>query len=160
MNLLSSSYPSSSRHPVAPPSRRRRPRCRPLSRVIGTESACHCKMLRGWSMKQFGFVLVSLASLLASAGAAIAADAALVEAAKKEGRVTWYTVQIADQIVRPIISGFERTYGIRVDFVRANSAQVALRLSNEAKAGQVRASVFDGTGATVALKRENLVEKW
>ena len=111
-------------------------------------------------MKQIGFVLVSLASLLTSAGAAIAADAALVEAAKKEGRVTWYTVQIADQIVRPIISGFERKYGIRVDFVRANSAQVALRLSNEAKAGQVQASVFDGTGATVALKRENLVEKW
>ena len=30
----------------------------------------------------------------------------------------------------------------------------------KAKAGQVQASVFDGTGATVALKRENLVEKW
>ena len=111
-------------------------------------------------MKQIGFVLVSLASLLTSACAAIAADAALVEAAKKEGRATWYTVQIADQIVRPIISGFERKYGIHVDFVRANSAQLSVRLSNEAKAGQVRASVFDGTGATVALKRENLVEKW
>jgi ABC-type Fe3+ transport system substrate-binding protein len=49
---------------------------------------------------------------------------------------------------------------VRVDFVRANSAQLALRLSNEARAGQVKASVFDGTGATVALKRENVVEKW
>ena len=111
-------------------------------------------------MRHVGLVLVSLSSLLASAGAVFAADAALVDAAKKEGRVTWYTVQIADQIVRPIISGFERKYGIHVDFVRANSAQLSVRLSNEAKAGQVRASVFDGTGATVALKRENLVEKW
>jgi ABC-type Fe3+ transport system substrate-binding protein len=111
-------------------------------------------------MKHIGFVFVSLSSLLAPAGAAFAADAALVEAAKKEGRVTWYTVQIADQIVRPIISGFERKYGIHVDFVRANSAALALRISNEAKAGQVKASVFDGTGATVALKRENVVEKW
>ena len=111
-------------------------------------------------MKHIGFVLISLSILLTSACAVFAADAALVEAAKKEGRVTWYTVQIADQIVRPIISGFERKYGIHVDFVRANSASLSVRLSNEAKAGQVRASVFDGTGATVALKRENLVERW
>src|SRR5215468_9303089 len=100
-------------------------------------------------MKHIGFVLISLSILLTSACAVFAADAALIEAAKKEGRVTWYTVQIADQIVRPIIGGFERKYGIHVDFVRANSAQLALRLSNDAKAGQVKASLFDGTGATV-----------
>ena len=111
-------------------------------------------------MKQIGLVFISLSSLLASAGAVFAADAALVEAAKKEGHVTWYTVQIVDQIVRPIISGFERKYGVHVDYVRANSAQLAVRLSNEAKARQVQASVFDGTAATVALKREHLVEKW
>src|SRR3954447_5944292 len=103
-------------------------------------------------MKHIGFVLILLSSLLASACAVFAADAALVEAAKKEGRVTWYTVQIVDQIVRPIVSGFERKYGVHVDFVRANSAQLAVRLTNEARAGQVRASVFDGTGATAALK--------
>ena len=87
-------------------------------------------------MKQIGLVFISLSSLLASAGAVFAADAALVEAAKKEGHVTWYTVQIVDQIVRPIISGFERKYGMHVDYVRANSAQLAVRLSNEAKARQ------------------------
>ena len=111
-------------------------------------------------MKQIAFVLISLSSLLARPARSCAADAAMVEAAKKEGHVTWYTVQIVDQIVRPIISGFERKYGIHVDYVRANSAQLAVRLSNEAKASQVQASLFDGTGATVALKRENLVEKW
>src|SRR3954464_12403155 len=106
-------------------------------------------------MKHIGFVLILLSSLLASACAVFAADAALIEAAKKEGRVTWYTVQIADQIVRPIITGFKRKYGIDVDFVRANSATIGLRISNEAKANQVKASLFDGTGATVSLKREN-----
>jgi iron(III) transport system substrate-binding protein len=111
-------------------------------------------------MKQIAFGLITLSSLLASPGAVLAADAALVEAAKKEGHVTWYTVQIVDQIVRPIVSGFERKYGIHVDYVRANSAQLAVRISNEAKANQVQASLFDGTGATAALKRENLVEKW
>jgi ABC-type Fe3+ transport system substrate-binding protein len=111
-------------------------------------------------MKHFAFVLLSLSNLLAASCAVFAADAALVEAAKKEGRVTWYTVQIADQIVRPVISGFEQKYGIHVDFVRSNSATLAARLLNEGKAGQVKASVFDGTSATVALERANLVEKW
>ena len=32
---------------------------------------------------------------------ACAADAELIAAARKEGRVTWYTTQIVDQLVRP-----------------------------------------------------------
>jgi iron(III) transport system substrate-binding protein len=111
-------------------------------------------------MKHVAFVLLSLSNFLALSCTALAADAALVQAAKKEGRVTWYTVQIADQIVRPIISRFEQKYGVHVDFVRSNSQTLAVRLLNEGKAAQVKASVFDGTSATVALKRENLVEKW
>src|SRR5271170_840823 len=111
-------------------------------------------------MKHVAIVLLSLSNLLAASRAVFAADAALVEAAKKEGHVTWYTVQIVDQIVRPVIGGFERKYGVHVDYVRANSAQLALRMSNEARAGRVQASVFDGTATAVALKRENLVEKW
>jgi hypothetical protein len=34
-------------------------------------------------------------------GAALAADAALIAAAKKEGQVVWYTTQIVDQFARP-----------------------------------------------------------
>ena len=105
-------------------------------------------------------IYTSVAAFLAFSCGAFAADATLIDAAKKEGRVTWYTVQIVDQIVRPIIAGFQRKYGIQVEYVRANSLELALRISNEAKAGQVRASVFDGTSATVVLKSENLVEKW
>ena len=33
---------------------------------------------------------------------AAAADAALVEAAKKEGQVVWYTTLVVNQIVRPL----------------------------------------------------------
>jgi ABC-type Fe3+ transport system substrate-binding protein len=111
-------------------------------------------------MKWIGKLIACVAFALVPARAALAADAALIAAAKKEGKVTWYTVQIVDQIVRPVIEGFERKYGIHVDYVRANSIEVSLRLINEAKAGNVQASVFDGTGATVTLKQENLVEKW
>ena len=111
-------------------------------------------------MRGMGRLFTTVATLLAFTCGALAADAALIDAARKEGRVTWYTVQIVDQIVRPIISGFQRKYGIDVEYVRANSIELGLRISNEAKAGRVQASVFDGTGATVVLKNENLVEKW
>jgi len=111
-------------------------------------------------MLGIGRIYTSVAAFLVFTCGAFAADATLIDAAKKEGRVTWYTVQIVDQIVRPIIAGFQRKYGIPVEYVRANSLELALRISNEAKAGRVQASVFDGTSATVVLKSENLVEKW
>lgn len=111
-------------------------------------------------MLGIGRIYTTVAAFLAFTCGAFAADATLIDAAKKEGRVTWYTVQIVDQIVRPIIAGFQRKYGIQVEYVRANSLELALRISNEAKAGRVQASVFDGTSATVVLKSENLVEKW
>ena len=90
------------------------------------------------------FLLVAQFCALSSLTGAFAADKALIEAAKKEGQVTWYTVQIVDQIVRPVIEAFERKYGIPVNYVRANSTEIGLRVINEAKAGRVQASVIDG----------------
>ena len=89
-----------------------------------------------------------------------AADAALVEAARKEGKAVWYTTQIIDQFARPAAEAFEKKYGVKVDYVRADSSDVALRLLNEGKAGRVQADVFDGTSAVARLKRENMVLKW
>ena len=43
--------------------------------------------------------MLALAAMLASA--APAADAALIEAAKKEGQVVWYTTLIVNQAIRP-----------------------------------------------------------
>ena len=41
-----------------------------------------------------------------------------------------------------------------VDYVRADAIDIALRIVNEAKAGQVQADVFDGTATTPALEKE------
>ena len=41
---------------------------------------------------------------------ATAADAALIEAAKKEGQVVWYTTLVVNQIVRPLKEAFEKKY--------------------------------------------------
>ncbi len=46
----------------------------------------------------------------------------LVEGAKKEGKVSFYTGLIVDQVVRPLKEGFEKEYPfLQVDFFRGNS---------------------------------------
>ncbi len=105
---------------------------------------------------------LAAAAILAAlaGGSARAADQAMIDAAKKEGQVVWYTTQIIDQFARPAAAAFEKRYGIKVSYVRANSNEVALRVMNEAKAGKMQADVFDGTGATASLKKEGIVAKF
>ena len=100
-----------------------------------------------------------LALLLAGfSGPARAADPALVAAAQKEGQVVWYTTQIISQLVRPMIAGFEKRYsGIKIDAVRANATDTAIKLLNEGKAGRTQADIFDGTSTVVPLKQAGLV---
>src|ERR1019366_427033 len=57
---------------------------------------------------------------------AFAADQSLIDAAKKEGQVTWYTTLIVDQFARPAAEAFEKKYGIKVDYVRSETPEIAL----------------------------------
>jgi len=100
-----------------------------------------------------------LAGMLCAAPAG-AADPALIAAAQKEGQVTWYTTQITNQIGRPTMDAFQKKYGVRVNFIRADSVELAVRMANEAKAGRVQADVFDGTATAPAVKRSGLALKW
>ena len=103
-------------------------------------------------------VLFSAAVMVVAIGTAHAADAGMVDAAKKEGSVVWYTTAIIDQIVRPTVDAFEKRYGVKVDYVR--SQEIPLRVINEAKAGRVMADLVDGTATTPALRREGLIAQW
>jgi iron(III) transport system substrate-binding protein len=100
------------------------------------------------------------ACILTLATPAFAADAALIAAARKEGAVTWYTNQILDQFARPVAAAFEKKYGVKVAPVRANNAEITLRVMNEATAGHIAADVVDGTAAGTALKKKDLILKW
>ena len=106
----------------------------------------------------------SIAWLAALAGCSwqpcLAADQSLIDAAKKEGTVTWYTTQIVNQFARPAADLFEKKYGVKVNYIRADAADIVLRVSNEAKAGRVQSDVFDGTSTVPALKREGLAAKF
>jgi iron(III) transport system substrate-binding protein len=92
-------------------------------------------------------------------GASHAADQALVEAARKEGRVTWYTTLIVDQFARPAAAAFEKQYGIKVDYIRADPVEIGVRILAEAQAGRVQADIFDGFGLP-ELVRAGLTLKW
>jgi ABC-type Fe3+ transport system substrate-binding protein len=91
---------------------------------------------------------------------AAAADQALIDAAKKEGAVTWYTTLIANQMARPAVDAFHKKYGIKVTYIRADTNVSMLRIQNEAQAGKTQADVVDTTSGTPALKRMGLLEKW
>src|SRR4051794_31597951 len=110
-----------------------------------------------WRFRVAGICAIAM---LASVPPSHAADEALIAAAKKEGQVTWYTTQIVNQFGRPAIDAFQKKYGIRVNSVRGDSVELAVKLINEAKAGRVQADVFDVTTALPALKREGLVAQW
>jgi iron(III) transport system substrate-binding protein len=90
-----------------------------------------------------------------------AAEPALIEAAKKEGAVVWYTTQIVDQFARPAAAAFEKLYpGIRVTLSRTNATTAAIKILNENRAGKNQSDVFDGTVTVVPLKKEGYVLKW
>jgi len=87
-----------------------------------------------------------------------AADAALVEAARKEGRVVWYTTLIVNQAIRPLKEAFEKAYpGIELQYTRADESPTAAKILAEAQAGRVQADLFDGISNMVPLKRAGLV---
>lgn len=101
------------------------------------------------------------AALALVCGQARAATPELIEAARKEGEVTWYTTQIVNQLVLPVKTAFEKKYGVKINYVRANTGDVVLRVLNEFKAGRVQCDVFDGLSTVATLVREpGVVLKW
>ncbi|HEX3864946.1 MAG TPA: extracellular solute-binding protein [Stellaceae bacterium] len=106
------------------------------------------------------FLSAFCAALLLSVVTARAADIdpALVDAAKKEGEVTWYSTLIVNQILRPMVDAFNAKYpGIKVNYSRSTNSDVALKIVNEARARRGQADVFDGTNSIYPLLDAGLV---
>src|SRR5262249_11940450 len=97
----------------------------------------------------------------AASGTADAADPALIEAAKKEGKVVWYTTLIVNQAIRPLKAAFEKKYpGIELQYTRADETPTAAKILEEGVAGRVQADVFDGITNMVPLKRAQLLASY
>src|SRR5689334_619819 len=111
-------------------------------------------------MQTISKISFGLALWLGTMSLACAADQALIDAAKKEGSVTWYTTLIVNQTAQPAVDAFEKKYGIKVNYTRNDSTDIVIRVLNEAKAGQVQADLMDGVSGTPVLKRAGVVESW
>lgn len=99
----------------------------------------------------------AVASLMLAAlcGAAVAADAELIEKAKKEGPVYYYTTRV--QTMNALTRGFEAKYGIKaLGSSHSNEALIA-KIVNETKAGTQSADVFDGSSGITILMEADLV---
>jgi iron(III) transport system substrate-binding protein len=59
----------------------------------------------------------------------------LLQAAKKEGKLVWYTSMAIDTS-KPLVDVFEKQYAIKIDLVRAGEEQLLNRILTEARAGK------------------------
>jgi iron(III) transport system substrate-binding protein len=107
------------------------------------------------------FVLLVTLLLFARGTMAAEPDQALIDAARGEGSVVWYSTLIINQIVRPMVAAFEAKYpGIKVEYSRAASSDVALKIVNEARARRVQSDIFDGSNTVFLLRDPRLVTSY
>ena len=85
----------------------------------------------------------------------------LIEGAKKEGKLMWYTTLIVDQVVRPVKEAFEKEYPfIQVEFYRGNSENLVRRMLAEYQAKRYDVDLIDGTVSPVMVKRAGFLQRF
>lgn len=85
----------------------------------------------------------------------------LVDAAKAEGQLVWYTGLIVPQVVRPLSEGFQKKYGIEVKYATSSDSENVLKLTSQARVGKMEADLFDTPGTAIApLAAANLIEPY
>ncbi len=92
-------------------------------------------MMKFDNIRRVGFVVIVL--LLTGAPAWSQSDerAKMVEAAKKEGKLVWYTSTNLTES-KPLIDDFEKIYGIKGEIFRASGEKTLNRILTEARAGR------------------------
>lgn len=95
----------------------------------------------------FARCLAGSVVLAMAAPAFAAADAVNVDAAKREGKVAWYSstpIKLAQQIS----SDFEKKYGIKVELFRSGGSAIISRFAQERSAGHNGADVITASDTT------------
>lgn len=96
----------------------------------------------------------------ARAQPAFAAPAALVEAARKEGRVVFYTASFTE-VEQETIAEFNKRFPfVRVEMVRASGGQLITRVRTEAAAGKLVADVVDHSDRGLMKDIEELFQDY
>ena len=85
----------------------------------------------------------------------------LIEGAKKEGKVNFYTGLIVDQVVRPVKDAFEKEYPfLQVEFFRGNSERVAQKVLTEYQAKRYEVDIVSGSAATTMVQRAGYMQRF
>jgi iron(III) transport system substrate-binding protein len=111
------------------------------------------------SLRLLALVAGLVATAAVNAGAA-GLDASVIEKAKKEGEVVFYTNLIVNQVVRPLAAAFEKKYGIKVTFSRADSQATILKLVNEARAGKTQVDIWNLSSGLKNLVEADVIGKF
>ncbi|MGE0226099.1 MAG: ABC transporter substrate-binding protein [Acetobacteraceae bacterium] len=103
----------------------------------------------------------TLMALLLAGPVMAAPDQALIDAARKEGQVVWYSTLIVNQILRPMVEAFQTKYpGIEVQYSRQTNSDVALKILNESRARRLQADLFDGTNSIYPVMDAKLIAEY
>jgi ABC-type Fe3+ transport system substrate-binding protein len=85
----------------------------------------------------------------------------LIEGAKKEGKVNFYTGLIVDQVVRPVKDAFEKEYPfVQIEFFRGNSERIAQRVLTEYQAKRYEVDVISGSAAATMVQRAGYMQRF
>ena len=96
--------------------------------------------------------LLAMASAGATPAAAQGDDwAKVVEAAKKEGRLVFYTASIGSVSHKTVIKSFEQKYGIQVELLEARASEVRERVRVEQAAGRFLGDIHHNGSTTTWL---------
>lgn len=108
-------------------------------------------------MNTLGLTALVVAGLLcASIGSALsqsAPDPKLIEAARKEGSLVWYTAMAIDT-AKPLADGFQKKYPfLKVNYIRVGTAQMINRVITETLAGKWDFDAVTVLGMDALVKR-------
>jgi ABC-type Fe3+ transport system substrate-binding protein len=83
----------------------------------------------------------------------------LIEGAKKEGQVTYYSAMIVNQALRPLTAAFQKNYPfVRMTYWRGDSEDIEAKLAAEIRGNHLLADVVEGTGIGELAVRAGLAQ--
>jgi hypothetical protein len=106
-------------------------------------------------MKPVLGALVAAALALPAAAQAQFGPPELIEAARREGKLVFYSANVAESET-PMIKAFNKRFPfIKIEFLRAPGNQLLQRIKTEAAAGKLLADVIDHSDRSLMLEIEN-----
>ncbi len=83
----------------------------------------------------------------------------LIEGARKEGQLTYYSAMIVNQALRPLTAAFQAKYPfIKMSYWRADSEEIETKLAAEKRANNLVGDVIEGTGIGELAVRAGLAQ--